>query len=103
MPSLSTCNHFKILSNIHDSKTNFLDVQNLEKICTPPLVSSSTLTTLKKQKARWEKALSESYTILATGESNSLKLKVELKTTDTAERKSINSLVDSGVTGEFID
>ena len=55
------------------------------------------------QKPKWEKALPEKYTISATGESNSLKLKVELKTMDTLERKSVNSLVDSGATGEFID
>ena len=59
--------------------------------------------TPKVQKPKWEKALPESYTISAIGESNSLKLKVELKTTDTSERKSVNSLVDSGATGEFID
>ena len=35
--------------------------------------------------------------------STSLKLKVELETTDTGEVKSINSFVDSGATGEFID
>ena len=45
----------------------------------------------------------ESYRISAIGESNSLKLKVELETTDTSERKSVNSLVDSGANGEFIN
>ena len=35
--------------------------------------------------------------------STSLKLKVELETTDTGEVKSINSFIDSGATGEFID
>jgi hypothetical protein len=34
---------------------------------------------------------------------NSLKLKVELETTDTAEVKSANALADCGATGEFID
>ena len=34
---------------------------------------------------------------------NSLKLKMELETTDTAELKSTNALVDCGATGEFID
>jgi hypothetical protein len=33
----------------------------------------------------------------------SLKLKVEIETTDTAERKSISALVDCGATGEFIN
>ena len=59
--------------------------------------------TPKVQKPKWEKALPERYTISAIGESNSLKLKVELETMDTSERKSINSLVDSRATGEFID
>ena len=54
-------------------------------------------------KPKWEKALPEKCTILAIGESNSLKLKVKLETTDTSERKSVNSLVDSGATGELIN
>ena len=45
----------------------------------------------------------ESYRISTIGESNSLKLKVELETMDTSERKSVNSLVDSGANREFID
>ena len=35
--------------------------------------------------------------------STSLKLKVEIETTDTAERKSVTALLDSGSTGECID
>jgi len=35
--------------------------------------------------------------------STSLKLKVELETTDTGEVKSVSSFVDSGATREFID
>jgi len=35
--------------------------------------------------------------------STSLKLKVELETTDTGEVKTVNSFIDSRVTGEFID
>ena len=58
---------------------------------------------LKKQKLKWEKALPEKHAISAIGESNSLQLKVELKTTDTSERKCVNSLVDSGATRDFID
>jgi hypothetical protein len=37
------------------------------------------------------------------GKTNSLQLKVELETMDTAEIKSANALVDCGATGEFID
>ena len=103
MPSLSTCNHFKILSNICDFETNLLDVQKPKETFTPPSIPVSAPLTSKVRKQKWEKALPESYTILVIGESSSLKLKVELETTDTSERKSINSLVDSGATGEFID
>ena len=102
-PSLSTCNHFEILSNICDFETNLLDVQKLKETFTPPSVPVLALLTPKVQKPKWERALPESYTILAIGESSSLKLKVKLETTDTSERKSINSLVDSGATGEFIN
>jgi len=43
--------------------------------------------------------------VIASAEdsSTSLKLKVELETTDTREVNSVNSFVDSGATGEFID
>ena len=34
-PSLSTCNHFKILSNIHNSEMTLPDVQNLKEIPAP--------------------------------------------------------------------
>jgi hypothetical protein len=37
------------------------------------------------------------------GNPTSLKLKVEIETTDTAERSSVTALVDSRATGEFID
>ena len=43
-------------------------------------------------------------TIASTeGISTSLKLKVEIETTDTAEKKSVTALLDSGSTGECID
>ena len=79
-----------------------LDVQKLEELPTPvltPIPSPS-----KKRKPKWEKALPEKFTIETTeGTLNSLSLKVEIETTDTAEKKSITTLVDSGATGEFID
>ena len=36
------------------------------------------------------------------GKSNSLKLKVDIETTNTAQRKYVTTLVDSGGTSEFI-
>ena len=41
--------------------------------------------------------------VALTGKAASLGLKVEIETTDTAEKKTITSLVDSRATGEFID
>ena len=103
MPSLSTCNHFKILSNIIDSKANVLDVKILKKDLNTSPVPELTPITPKNQKPKWERTLPKKCIISAAGQSNSLKLKVEIETTDTLERKAINSLVDSRANGEFID
>jgi len=53
---------------------------------------------------KWEWQL-PSKLVIASAEdgSTSLKLKVELETTDTGEVKSVNSFVDSGATREFIN
>src|SRR5271155_3630894 len=59
---------------------------------TPPLVQNG------------KKPLPSKFIIAATeGNPTSLKLKIELETTDTAEVKYANALVDCGATGEFID
>ena len=102
-PSSSTCNRFEILSNIIDSEADILDVQTLKQAPTPSPAPKPVLATPKPRRQNWEKAMPESYCISAVGESNSLKLKVELETTDTSERKSVNSLVDSGANREFIN
>jgi len=53
---------------------------------------------------KWERRLPSKLVIASVEDgSTSLKLKVELETTDTGEVKSVNSFVDSGATGEFID
>ena len=55
-------------------------------------------------KQKWEKTLPKRLTVAATeGISTSLKLKVEIETTDTAERKSVTALLDSRATGECIN
>ena len=69
-----------------------------------PISTCAPVITPIKQKLKWEKILLKAYIITsAEGKSNSLKLKVEIKTTDTAQKKSVTTLVDSGTTGEFID
>ena len=76
------------------------DVQKVEENLTPiltPLIP-------KVQKPKWEKALPEKFIIAAMEETpNSIKIKVEIKTTDTAEKRSITTLIDSRATGKFID
>ena len=50
------------------------------------------------------KTLPKTLTIATTeGISTSLKLKVEIKTTDTMEKKSVTALLDSSTMGECID
>jgi len=108
-PLLSTCNRFEILANICDSETVLSDVQNPENTPNSDLVLGSALTctsdmTPKARKPKWERSLPKAYTIASTeGNSNSLKLKVEIETTDTTQKKSLFALVDCGATGEFID
>ena len=102
MPLLSTYNHFKALANISDSETTSLDVQKIEEIPIP--VQTQIPLIPKKRKPKWEKAFPERLTIATMeGTPNSLKLKVEIETTNMAKKKSITALVDSGATGEFID
>ena len=74
-------------------------MQNLEEIPIPaPII------TPKIWKLKWEKVLPKQYFIATVEQSlNSLKLKVEIETTDTLEKKSVTCLIDSGATGEFID
>ena len=58
----------------------------------------------KVWKLKWEKTLPEKLIIAAMEETlNSLKLKVEIETTNTVEKRSITALIDSRAMGEFID
>jgi len=59
---------------------------------------------VQNRRPKWEQRL-PSKLVIASAEdgSTSLKLKVELETTDTGEVKSVNSFMDSGATGEFIN
>ena len=102
---MSTCNCFKILANTCDSKTISSDVQKPKD--TPELASALNSSPIQTHvmipriwKPKWEKI----YIIVsAEGSTNSLKLKMEVETTDTVQRRSVMTLVDSGATGECID
>ena len=104
-PLLSTYNCFEVLSNIHDSETTLLDVQKPEETLSPVLNPLPILTP-RIRRPKWQKTLPKALTIATAEEvSTSLRLKVEIETTatDTAEKKSITALLDSGSTGKCID
>ena len=107
MPLLSSYNRFEVLTNICDFETNLADVQKSEQVLNPPPISISIpvpAPSLRMWKPKWEKALPKSYIIAAMEEKpTSLKLKVEIETTDTVEKKSVTALLDSGATGECIE
>jgi hypothetical protein len=102
LPSLPTHNRFDVLS-IESNET----IEAIAKVVQDPEPSSPPTPTspfYPKSCPKWERQLPSKFVITATeGKTNSLKLKVEPKTTDTAEIKSANALVDCGATGEFID
>ena len=105
MPSLSSYNCFEVLTNICDFETNLADVQKSKQALNPPSVSIPVpAPSSRMQKPKWEKALPKSYIVVATEEKpTSLKLKVEIEKTDTAEKKSVTALLDSSATGECIN
>ena len=84
-----------------------LDVQKSENIPAPALNSdpmSASVLTPRVQKPKWEKTLPKTLTLAnMEGISTSLRLKVEIETTNTAGKKSVMALLDSGMTGECID
>ena len=103
MPSLSSYNHFDVLY-IENTNEIEMETQDVQK---PEVSLTSALTADFGVKAccpKWEKLLPKKFIIAAMEENpTSLKLKVEIKTTDTVEKKSVTSLVDCRATREFID
>jgi hypothetical protein len=94
-PSPSTHNRFSILS-VDSIPEIYEPVETPKDVPTPEPV--------RQFRPRWERSLPAKLVIASTeNEPKSLKLKVSIETTDTAEVKSVNSLVNSGATGNFID
>ena len=72
-----------------------------ELIDTPPLIP---LVPALLHKPKWERRLPKLLTISALDARGTfLLLPVEIRTTDTSELHSVKALLDSGVTGSFID
>jgi hypothetical protein len=96
-PSLPLYNRFASLDNTAE--------------CSKPSVNlSETLQTEDMQKSKpckprlkkWERHLPKSYTLAANLNLRSLSVKVELQTTNTAEVRASQALIDSGATGHFL-
>jgi len=102
-PLLSYHNCFLVLPTCSVNEETVepsIDVKN--SISENPTVVPMEITWNRRPK--WKQQLPSKLVIaLVEDGSTSLKLKVELETTDTGEVKSINSFVDSGATGEFIN
>jgi len=103
MPSLSNHNHFSVLPTCSVNEETVepsIDMQN-------PVSENLTVVPteiIRNRRPKWERQLPSKLVIASEEDgSTSLKLKVELETTDTGEGKSVNSFVDSRATGEFID
>jgi hypothetical protein len=104
MPLLSSHNHFNVL-NIEKIKNDIeTETQDVQKFETPSTSALVTNFCAKDCHPKWERLPPKKFTVAAMeGNFTSPKLKVEIETTDTAERSSITALVDSRATGEFID
>ena len=103
MPSLPTYNRFDVLA-IQECNETVETVEEAVQNSEPPSIPTPSTLRPRDTRPKWERRLPSKFVIATTeGSPSSLKLKVELETTDTAEVKSVNSLVDSGATGELID
>src|SRR5271168_657124 len=99
-PSLPTYNRFNVL-DIHESNET---IETVETAMQNPPSPIPLFPQYPAPRPKWERPLLPKFVIAAVdGNSTSLKLKVELETTDTGEVKSVNALVDCGATGEFMD
>jgi hypothetical protein len=75
-----------------------------ELVENPQIVQTSKYLSTRAFRPRWERSLPAKLVIASVEDKpSSLKLKVNIETTDTGEVKSLSSLVDSGATGNFID
>ncbi|KAG5721541.1 hypothetical protein E4T56_gene13046 [Termitomyces sp. T112] len=76
------------------------DVQTLP----PAKVSAeNTLSSTRPRIPAWERRLLHCYVVASTPSTNSLKLHVEIETTDIQQIQSVVALLDSGATGLFLD
>ena len=107
-PSLPNCNRFHVLSldKSNDICETIESVVQIPEPVIPPTIPPTPSDVPRKWQrlSKWQKRLPAKVVVAATELGpTSLRLKVELETTDTAEVKSVLSLVDSGATGDLIN
>ena len=104
VPLLPLFNHFTALSITPDTKDTiqFLEMEQ-------PAANDEDTSIKEFQKTppprlkHWERALPKHFVMASPPSANSLNLKIEIQTTDTAEVKGLIALLDSDATSLFID
>ena len=93
--------------SLHVNKNNRFSCLKIDDIPEQEDLYSATPTvttnTKSQKRKRWEMRLPSNYQITTMPSSKSLRIKVQLQTTDTAEIHGVEGLVDCGADGEFID
>ena len=115
-PSIASYNRFGCLydecDNLSDSASETGDapqppetLSETPKIAETgsPKIAEPPPETPGRRKPRWERRLPKRYTVAATPGANSLHLPLEIRSTESALKLSVDGLVDCGATSEFID
>ncbi|KAG5719992.1 hypothetical protein E4T56_gene6909 [Termitomyces sp. T112] len=111
MPPLPSANHFAPLSIESNISAAIVDtmpetISPSSDVQTPPPAKVSARNTPPSTRPHipaWECRLPHHYVVASTPSTNSLKLQVEIETTDTQQIQSVVALLDSGATGLFLD
>src|ERR1700761_9140995 len=69
----------------------------------PKIAETPPRSPVEPRRPKWERRLPKRYTVAATPGVNSLHLPLEIESTESALKFSVDGLVDCGATSEFID
>jgi hypothetical protein len=104
VPLLPLLNRFAALSIVPDNEDTIRVLETGSHTASDTDTSTKTCPkSLPPRLKRWECNLPKHFIVAASPSPNSLNLKVEIQMTDTAEVKGVTELLDSGVTGLFIN
>ena len=109
MPPPLSANQFACLS-IEEPNTTPVDTLTPTIVSTPldvsenpPASPTPSAGSPRPRIPAWQRHLPRRYVVASTPLANSLRLKVEVETTDTQQIQSVVALLDSGATGLFVD